>query len=107
MANGHYIRVPGPLWKITQAGSFVARRKEIKAMYHGYTESEEKIEARKRRILGAGTRSEDQPAHERWKAQDAAIRKWLMQRFLIFAILLPAGSFLGGLIGELIQALWR
>jgi hypothetical protein len=76
-------------------------------MYHGYTESEEKIETRKRRILGSGTRSEVQPKDERWKAQDAEIKKWLMRRFLLFAILLPAGSFLGGLIGELIQALWR
>jgi hypothetical protein len=94
--------------EITQAGFFVARRKEIEAMYHGYTESEEKIEARKQRILGGATPIETPVTNDnRQRAQHAALRKWLMRRFLIFAFLLPAGSFLGGLIGELIQSLWR
>lgn len=76
-------------------------------MYNGYTESEEKVEARKRRILGTATPPETAPTEGKPTVQEIKPMGWLKRQILIMVILYPAMFFLGSLIGKLIQALGR
>ena len=78
-------------------------------MYDGYTESEEKIEARKRRIVGTLVPPEV-PLLERfgrWLKQPIRTARGMKQVLLMISILYPIAFLLGSLIGELIQTLVR
>ena len=74
-------------------------------MYHGYTESPEKIEERKRRILGTVKPVEPSPVERisRWLKQPITTATGIKQMLLMIAILYPAACLLGGLIGDFIQ----
>ena len=78
-------------------------------MYNGYTESEEKIEARKRHIVGTVVPSEAPPIERisRWLKQPITTATGRKQVLLMISILYPIAFLLGSLIGELIQALVR
>jgi hypothetical protein len=96
------------LW-IHTSGLFSFPQKEMKTMYDGYTESEEKIEARKRRILGTVAPTEAPPIERisRWLKQPITTARGMKQVLFMIAILYPVAFLLGGLIGELIQAVMR
>jgi antibiotic biosynthesis monooxygenase (ABM) superfamily enzyme len=81
----------------------------MKAMYDGYTESEEKIESRKRRILGNVAPPEIHQVERisRWLKQPITTARGMKQVLLMMSILYPIAFLLGNLIGELIQALVR
>jgi hypothetical protein len=78
-------------------------------MFNGYTESEEKIEARKRRILGTVTPTHALPAQGNDKQNQKTItRKVMLKReILIAAILYPIGLVLSDLLGRYVAALMR
>jgi hypothetical protein len=78
-------------------------------MYDGYTESEEKIEARKRRILGTAAEPEA-PLIERfsrWLRQPVTTAKGMKQVLLMISILYPIAFFVGDLLGRYIAELMR
>ena len=83
--------------------------RSLEAMYNGYTESEEKIKARKRRILGTVAPTEASPIERfsRSLKQPITTSRGMKQVLLMISILYPIAFILGSLIGELIQALVR
>jgi hypothetical protein len=77
-------------------------------MYHGYTEPEDKIEARKRRILGTVAPNEDPSAENNEQERQATTERNAPKRqILLIAVLYPIGIFLSGLLGRYIAALMR
>jgi hypothetical protein len=77
-------------------------------MYHGYTESEEKIEARKRRILGTVAPTEDPSVeNDEHKRQVMKAKDGLKRQILLIAVLYPIGMLIGDLLGRYIAALMR
>ena len=93
----------------SQADFFFARRKEIKAMYDGYVESEEKVEARKRRILGTATpiQALSAESNDKQVAQGRTSNRWLKRQILMMVTLYPAAFLVGNLLGKLVAALGR
>jgi antibiotic biosynthesis monooxygenase (ABM) superfamily enzyme len=81
----------------------------MKAMYDGYTESEEKIESRKRRILGNVAPPEIHQVERisRWLKQPITTATKMKQTLLMVAILYPIAFFVGDLLGRYISALVR
>ena len=78
-------------------------------MYDGYTESEEKIEARKRRILGtlAPTPTPPPEATDKRTSKEVTANEWLKRKLLTMAVLYPVAFFVGNLLGKLVAALGR
>ena len=76
-------------------------------MYHGYTESPEKIEERKRRILGTVKPVEPSPVERisRWLKQPITTATGIKQMLLMIAILYPAAFFIGDLLGRILQGI--
>ena len=76
-------------------------------MYDGYVESEEKVEARKRRILGNVAPSETPPIERisRWLKQPITTATGIKQMLLMIAILYPAAFFIGDLLGRILQGI--
>ena len=77
-------------------------------MYHGYTESEDKIEERKRRILGTVAPT-DAPSTENdeQKKQMTPTKGVLKRQILFLAVLYPIAFFMGDLLGRYIERLLR
>jgi hypothetical protein len=78
-------------------------------MYNGYVESEEKIDARKRRILGTVVPPEAPPAQDKHKARSQGLtaKEMLKRQLLIMAILYPIAFFIGDLLGRYVATLVR
>ncbi len=76
-------------------------------MYHGYTEPEDKIEERKRRILGTVAPSEDPSTESDKQRKKAMTPKELKRQILLIAVLYPIAFVLGDLLGRYIQTLVR
>ena len=77
-------------------------------MYHGYTEPEEKIEARKQRILGNIAPTDAPPAESSDKQKRQAMTpKELKRQILLITVLYPIAFFVGDLLGRYIERLLR
>ena len=77
-------------------------------MYHGYTEPDDKIEERKRRILGTITPTEAPPAASGHKKKRQAMTpKELKRQIVLVAVFYPIAFFVGQLLGRYIETLVR
>jgi hypothetical protein len=76
-------------------------------MYHGYTEPEEKIEARKQRILGTVTSIENSPVEDQKRTKPQKPTDWTKRKVLMIVLAYPAAFIIGDLLGRLLETILR
>jgi hypothetical protein len=76
-------------------------------MYNGYWESEEKIESRKRRILGQRPPLKLRQQKIQMRRQERTPDNRLKRQILTMVILYPAAFLIGNVLGKLVATLGR